>query len=181
MVRKKELSIEEILKRVAQIKKNGHFETNYFFNFKGSEKLFTTYEGINTIIFLNPNVSRKEVFYFTSDMDECKKILSNMPENSILNIIVNGQISDEKKFEDTGFCLYDVYQKVGIHLRDVVTETKRMNKHRWNRFYNKKYGTYATEDDLKEIQKIIDESFDSYSDTFYTDEELKEYIKEKNG
>lgn len=171
----------EIKKIINSIKSEGKpIITNYYFNIENSDKEYETFTGNGTIAFIKPNITRKEVVFFTNDIDECKTILSNMPLDSVIQIVDKSVESEFEVFRGTGYGLFSIQQRVGSKLLPYDEQVKWYSDQRWDRFYDESFVEYACEDDLDEIQQLINDGFDPYDDDFFCDQEMLQLIKDKN-
>lgn len=171
----------EIKKIINGIKSEGNpVTTNYYFNIENSDTGYETFVGDGTIIYIKPNVTRKEVTFFTNDIEECKKMLSEMPPDSVIQIVDKTENEEHEVFRGTGYGLFSIQQRVGSKLLPYDEQVKWYSNQRWDRFYDESFVGYATEDDLEEIQRLIMDGFDPYDDDFFDDEEMLKLIGDKN-
>ena len=173
-------TFEEINKVISDIKsKGGDIHSNFYYNLTDPSVLYDTYVGENSVVFVQPYVTRNNVIYYTSDLEECSGLLKELPLDSVVSIVKNDDADNFGFLNQAGYNLYSVQQKIGEKLLPLDEQKEKMSHYKFDRFYDDKFGQYAEEDDIDEIQSIILEAFDKYDDDFFSDEEMLRMIKKE--
>ena len=102
-----EMTINEIHGCISDIKRKASgTETNYSFSLTGSEKTFDVIRSSESIVFLNRLLKRNDVYYFTSDMEDCLRLLDGLPADTMLPVVSKDEGYDIHRFEEAGFIYY---------------------------------------------------------------------------
>lgn len=151
--------------------------TNYYLSYNGTNVIFDILSGDETIIFCIWEKDIYRVFYYSCNLSELVSLLKHTPSGAIIDIIAKEENPDMDWIKDANYNLYNTYARFGQKLLTCQEEIERLAKHPLDAYYNENYGSYATEQDLQQLQFIIEKSFDKKTDHLFTDEQLLELIR----
>lgn len=176
-----EMTINEIHGCISDIKRKASgTETNYSFSLTGSEKTFDVIHSSESIVFLNRLLKRNDVYYFTSDMEDCLRLLDGLPADTMLPVVSKDEGYDIHRFEEAGFIYYARYERFGDRVYPYDEQMELMKSNKLDPKYDESYGRYPEIKDIPEIQSILEDTFDPLTDDFFSDDEMAKMIEEKN-
>lgn len=171
------MQLKEIMRHISQIKKNKKaYYSNYYLGYS-FEQEFDVIKGDETIIFTAWDNSFKRVFYFSSNLDELGKLLSEVKDIAVLDIVGKSEEPVDSVLKIAGFDRYAVFCKKQIDL-EVGGRTKK-DEGIYNQFYNPDLLEYVDEDDIDEMMALLNRVFDCKTYHIPTEEQLLEIIRDR--
>lgn len=174
-------TIQEILARMREIRsQKKNVLTNYYFTYNNKpEILFDVIDGIDTVIFGVQEMYVYRVFYYSNNKKELLKLLCDIPEGAVLDVVTKEENLDTHWLEKADIFWYNTYGRFGSLLLPYEEQKRAYESNKLDMFYNEQYGEYAKETDVREIQKLLRKNFDTKTDYFFTDDELRKLIEEE--
>ena len=147
---------------------NCYFSPNEFCHKLGKKKI-TVYKGEDALLLVEKG-ERTNSLYYMSDSYNWVCSLENIKASHkplVLNLVQKEESAEKLPFLDYGYSVHKVYQrlrKMG-RLPDCKENT---------------VSDYCGEEDRGRLRDMMDNTFDVFSDNIPTEEELNEFIKNKN-
>ena len=175
------MNLGQIKERIRMLKLDGkECISNFYYRAEDNEKEYQVWSGEHSLIFSYEKLGINQVYFISNDEEELRRGLSLLPKNSVIHLISKDKEVGEEWSKRLGYPLYSIYGRFGYSLGTLEIETKRFAENKLDRFYDDRFGVFATNADLNDIQKIIFETFDVNCDVLFTDAEMEKLIQNKN-
>lgn len=174
------MNCREVVTEITKRKKQGVQALSNFFPNAAMEKMnFEIITGNNTVVFWGDDSLVTRVYFYSCDEYELIQLLQKVPQGTILDYICKVGQAPCSVIEKAGFHLLASYCKRQLPLNemDQVPDSKK-GKMLFD-MYNPDCGDYASLEDLIPLQKLLLDVFDPKVDHLYSDDELREMIKNK--
>lgn len=181
--------ITDLRKEMTRIRHlGGKISTNYFNQCSRCNELLPCWVGNRSCVFLWMDVGIERVYFYSSDLDELKKILKKIPVDSCIDYITREKEELKELFLDSGFELCFEYGRFvngkneeqpeeSARAAKEMEETLKEDEDIQQQLYNSGYGEPAKVEDAEEIDACLREKFDPYESHFYDIETLRENIR----
>lgn len=175
------MKINEILRESSLIKQKGvSFYTNYYNQCRNMEDDFLVFRTENALVFLWNDVGVKRIYFFASDLEKLKDILSRIDKESVIDFITKDKEALRKIFEAAGYNCYMEYGRFYIKAGNTEVEKLRQgfaDDEIMKKWINSSYGELALESDAEEIDRHLRRVFAPYEAHFYSLDKLREHIR----
>lgn len=180
----KQFNIDDILIKIADIKKNRKkVINNYFGEFNNNkDKIFNGLILKETLIFMYNDHGINRVYFYSCNEEELKKCLNELPLNSIFDYITRNPEEYKELFIDCKYDVFALFQRMvpkKMSFDEKEKFEKRMSSIRKANTYNEEHVCIASLSDAEQIYNKLYEVFDPRTSHFCSVDELCKLIENK--
>lgn len=174
--------IIDVKKKINALKQShGKLITNFYYNSLDDMQKAECLENEKALVFLVQEPFRKRVYFAAADPDACSALLSQLPENSVLEYICQDNLNPlEPVFINGGMERYTSYIRVTMTYSENPYEAPEAGRRKLLQdMYDPEFGEYAGEEHAAQLYQITREVFDEFCDDIFTFEKWKKIIADK--
>ncbi len=174
--------IVDVKKKINALKQShGKLITNFYIGSIEDVKKVECLENDKALVFVVQEPFRKRVYFAAADPDACSVLLSQLPENSVLEYICQDNTNPlESVFINGGMERYTSYTRITVTYFDNPYKVPEVGRRKLLQdMYDPEIGEYAGEEHATQLYQITREIFDEFCDDIFTLEKWREIIKNK--
>ena len=174
--------IVDVKKKINVLKQShGKLITNYYFGSIDDMQKAECLENDKALVFVVQEPFRKRVYFAAADPDACAVLLSQLPENSVLEYICQDDVNPlEPIFINGGMERYTSYIRATITYSENPYKVPEAGRRKLlQEMYDPEFGEYAGEEHAVQLYQITREVFDELCDDIFTLEKWKQIIADK--
>ncbi len=174
--------IVDVKKKINVLKQShGKLITNFYFGSIDDMQKAECLENDKALVFVVQEPFRKRVYFAAADPAACSALLSQLPENSVLEYICQDNSNPfEQVFINGGMERYTRYIRITMTYSEnpyMVPEAGRRKL--LQEMYDPEFGEYAGEEHAVQLYQTSREVFDELCDDIFTLEKWKKIIADK--
>lgn len=185
----KNVTIDELLLKIDALKQTAReskktvINNAYFLNgIEGNldkNTRFDMVESDTSLAFIKKDDLLDRVYFVTYDTDDMRDLLIQMPQNSVIDYIKQGENDLNHLFEASGYENKKTYVRNSLNIIQEGKEYKSAYSDLLDEYYDERYVEYAKEEDCDAVWTFLYDKFSVEYDHLPDKETVLEWIKNK--